>query len=124
MNLLNETLSDLQDNNKTEKDVLWVGCKDFKTTWENFKEVADVDYDSGYGAPKVAEDLIIMGNTFWLERHEYDGSEWWEYKDKDISEPTKIQYIKAVTVNQAEDLGFDVSCGWESLAKINGIENN
>jgi len=49
--------------------------------WENFKEVANVEYDSGFGSPQVAEDLIIMGSDFWLERHEYDGSEWWEYKN-------------------------------------------
>ena len=57
--------------------------------WENFKEVANVEYDSGFGSPQVAEDLIIMGSDFWLERHEYDGSEWWEYKNKELFEPTE-----------------------------------
>lgn len=124
MNLLKETLEEFAQNNKTENDIIWVGCEDFKTTWENFKEVADIEYDNGFGSPKVAEDLIIMGNDFWLERHEYDGSEWWEYKSKDIHEPKKEMRIKAVTVNQADELGYDVSCGWESLARINGLEND
>jgi hypothetical protein len=26
--------------------------------------------------------LEIVGDDWWLERHEYDGAEWWEYKTK------------------------------------------
>lgn len=37
-------------------------------------------YDSGYGIQEVFGYIIFKDNT-WLERHEYDGSEWWEYKD-------------------------------------------
>lgn len=25
-------------------------------------------------------DLLVVGNNWWLERHNYDGSEWWEFK--------------------------------------------
>jgi hypothetical protein len=25
--------------------------------------------------------LQLVGETFWIERAEYDGSEWWEYKE-------------------------------------------
>lgn len=28
--------------------------------------------------------------------------------------------LKALTVNQADELGFDISCGWETLKRING----
>ena len=28
--------------------------------------------------------------------------------------------LKALTVNQAYKLDFDVSCGWETLKRING----
>lgn len=121
MNLLKETLSKLEKNGKSKNDVLWVGCSDFKTTWENFEAISNTEYDSGYGAPEVAEDLIVMGKDFWLERHEYDGSEWWEFKSKDILEPTEMRAIDAVTIGQATKLGRGVSCGWESLASINGI---
>jgi hypothetical protein len=31
--------------------------------------------------------------------------------------------IKALTVNQADDLGYDVSCGWENLLSINGVSS-
>lgn len=23
---------------------------------------------------------MVVGDDWWLERHEYDGSEWWEFK--------------------------------------------
>ena len=78
-NLLKETLELLESNNKKETDVKWVGTSTHKTTWEDFKKNADVDYDSGYGSSKVAQDLLVVGENWWLERGEYDGSEWWEH---------------------------------------------
>lgn len=80
MNLLNETLEILKENNLEPKDVLWVGNSEVKTDWDNFAKIADVNYDSGFGAQEVATDLLIVGQNWWLERHEYDGSEWWEFK--------------------------------------------
>ena len=120
-NLLKETIEVLRDNGRSEKDVLWVGTKTHKITWENFKEIADVEYSSGFGAPEVAQDLIISGNGFWMDRGEYDGSEWWNFNEP-ISEPTETLEIKALTVGQAGSLGFQVSCGWEDLLTINGIK--
>lgn len=112
----------LKEHGKTEKDVLWVGCPFFKTSWDNFADVANVEYDARSGAPEVAEDLIVMGDTFWLERHEYDGSEWWEYKSKDILDPNEFQTIDAITVDQANALGREVGCGWASLGEMNGFD--
>lgn len=80
MTLLEETIKKLKDNNKTEKDVLWVGCPKFKTTWENFQIITNIEYDNDYGCREIASDLLIVGKDFWLERHECDGSEWWEFK--------------------------------------------
>lgn len=79
-NLLQETISILKENGKTLGDVLWIGCKSFKISKEKFIELADKDYYSGYGIENVAEDLLVVGDDFWLERHSYDGSEWWEFK--------------------------------------------
>ena len=121
-NLLKETLEILKRNNKTENDVKWVGTTTHKTTWKDFKKNADVDYDSGYGSPKVAQDLLVVGENWWLERDEYDGSEWWDYKDLP-KEPTETIELKALTVNQADGLGFDVSCGWENLLTINEVSS-
>ena len=80
-NLLKETIENLETNGKLTTDVLWVGNKDIYTTWEDFASKANFDYDNGYGGNKIASDLKIVGKDFWLERAEYDGSEWWEYKE-------------------------------------------
>lgn len=56
---------------------------DFKITKENFEKVAKkTNYDSGYGSVNVATDLVVVGKNWWLERGEYDGSEWWDYKER------------------------------------------
>lgn len=89
-NFLEETIECLHDNGKTEADVLWVGRNYisypsreriiYKNTWEHFCSKANFEYDDGFGGAEIAEDLIVVGKDFWLERHEYDGSEWWEFK--------------------------------------------
>lgn len=122
-NLLKETLDVLEQINKKETDVKWVGTKTHKTTWEDFKKIADVVYDDGFGSAEVAQDLLVVGKNWWLERGEYDGSEWWDYKEFP-KEPTKIIKLRALTVDQAIELGCPISCGWESLLRINGLSNN
>ena len=96
MNLLNETLEILKENNLEPKDVLWVGNLEVKTDWENFAKIADVNYDSGFGGQEVATDLIVVGQNWWLERHEYDGSEWWEFKQLPKEPETKVTLYRAV----------------------------
>lgn len=58
-NLLIETLEELAGNDKNEADVKWVGSYTHKTTWEDFKKIADVDYDCGLGPTNVARDLSL-----------------------------------------------------------------
>lgn len=119
-NLLEETIEILKEHNLKLDDIVWIGCENFYVSLEGFKKLSDTKYDSGYGSPKVAEDLIIVGKNWWLERHEYDGSEWWEFK-KIPPKPNVKKKLKALTIKQAEELGFGVSCGWENLSKINGF---
>jgi hypothetical protein len=82
----------LKENGKKESDVLWVG-RDYikgygetrehiayKSSWEDFCSKANFRYDAGFGGNEIPMDLIVVGKDFWLERHEYDGSEWWEFK--------------------------------------------
>jgi hypothetical protein len=82
MNLLKETMSIL--NRKLERiNVRWVGSKGGKyaITWEEFcKQAKDFEYDNGFGSNEVPEDLVVVGADWWLERVEYDGSEWWSFK--------------------------------------------
>ena len=89
-NLLIETISCLNEHGRETSDVLWVGRNYYKweekerviykSTWDDFREKANFRYDSGYGCAEIPSDLIVVGRDFWLERHEYDGSEWWEFK--------------------------------------------
>lgn len=82
MNLLEETLEKLELNGKTELDVKWVGNENYYFNWEEFKIIAkNTDYDSRHGEAEVAVDLIVVGDDFWLERNEYYGDEWWEFKE-------------------------------------------
>lgn len=61
-NLLKETKLVLKENGKTIKDIVAVQGNDFGISVEDFLKLADTEYDNGYGAQKVAEDLIIIGN--------------------------------------------------------------
>lgn len=82
-NLLEETLKVLADNGKTPDDVEWVGSVSFGWfSWDDFAGLANKTYNSGFGGQEVASDLVVAGKNWWLERHDYDGSEWWEYKEQ------------------------------------------
>lgn len=83
-NLLKETTSVLTEHGKTLGDIEWIGSDDGYITLETFTKLADVEYDAGYGAAEVAQDLVIVGKDFYMVRGEYDGSEWWEYNSMDL----------------------------------------
>lgn len=108
MNLKQETLDVLERHNKKIEDILWIGGDDFTISIDDFFRKADREYDKGYGSQKVATDLKIVGDDWWLERHEYDGSEWWEFKTKPVK-PSKEEKIHTVFCG----LG-----GWCSLKEI------
>lgn len=92
-NLLEETLEILHENGNTFDDVLFIQGDDFEITKDNFEEVAKkTDYDDGYGAQHVATDIVLVGKDWWIERYEYDGSEWWEYKSIP-TEKDKVEHI-------------------------------
>ena len=82
MNLLQETMNALKENGKTPADVRWVGRASIsaKCSWDDFPKQADFEYNNGYGWPEIPKDLVVVGDNWWLERAEYDGSEWWEFK--------------------------------------------
>lgn len=122
-NLLDETKDILANNHKTINDIKWVGNDKFYFDINEFIKVANVEYDDSYGAPEVAQDLLVVGDNWWLERHEYDGSEWWEYK-KNPTKPNRKIELKALTIDQAKSLEFDVSVGWENLRELNNIKDD
>lgn len=94
-NLKNETIQILHEHNKTPKDVRWVGCYSYRIPTDDFWKLADKEYDDGYGSAEVASDLLVVGDDWWLERGEYDGSEWWEFKQMP-SCPTEQKTVKRI----------------------------
>ena len=56
--------------------------------YAEFLRELDFTYDSGYGGQKLFGTVWLQNNA-WLERGEYDGSEWWEYKSFPIV-PTEL----------------------------------
>lgn len=80
-NLLRETEEVLLEHGKLMSDIVFVSGNGHEIPLDNFIEAAkSYDYDSGFGGEEVPLDLLIVGKDWWIERHEYDGSEWWEYK--------------------------------------------
>lgn len=106
MNLLQETLDVLEKNGVDQSQVLycailgpdsfWQEQEPFYFSWQEFKELADFDYDNGFGGHEVNSKLVVVGNNWWLERGEYDGSEWWEFKTLP-EKPLKYQKPKTLT---------------------------
>lgn len=81
MNLLNETLDDITRSGHTIKDIVFIGSEEsgHSCTWDEFHELADFEYDAGYGAAHVALDLrIVFSDGQQMTRGEYDGQEWWQ----------------------------------------------
>jgi hypothetical protein len=48
--------------------------------YEEFLHKLDFEYDSGYGGQELYGTVWLMEEGTWLERGEYDGSEWWNYQ--------------------------------------------
>ena len=82
-NLYRETLKCLRENGKKEEDVLWIGMTEalILEGWRGMAELFGFEYDEGYGGIEINDGLMVVGDSWWLERHEYDGAEWWEYKE-------------------------------------------
>jgi hypothetical protein len=80
INLLKETLDELLENGKSPEDVRWVGGSGYATDWAGFAALADFKYCNGFGTAYIASDLCVVGDNWWLERSEYDGSEGWDFK--------------------------------------------
>ena len=80
-NFREETLQVLYKHGLEWNDVLWAGTENYTVPLDVLYKTMDFIYDNGYGSQEIAHDLIIVGANWWLERHEYDGSEWWEFKE-------------------------------------------
>lgn len=99
MNLLEETLETLKDLKKEESDVIAVINQEKSFSWEQFKSIAGIEYSSGFGSQEINQWLQIVGNNWWLERNEYDGSEWWILKEYPIIPPIGNPTMKDIVVD-------------------------
>lgn len=50
-----------------------------KDEMTKFFECLDYEYDSGYGGQEL-EGIVWLVDGTWLDRGEYDGSEWWNHQ--------------------------------------------
>lgn len=90
MNLLQETLNVLKENGKNENDIEYVMWRNTFSKWEDweivymsfaeFKTISNKEYSNWFWGQEVQDELKIVWKDFWIERHEYDWSEWWEFK--------------------------------------------
>ena len=89
MNLWKETVAKLEKHGKTVADIKFV--QTYRGRIKNFEELAKkIDYDDGYGGQQIEPSLVIVGDDWWLERAEYDGAEWFEFK----KQPTALDFVE------------------------------
>lgn len=119
MNLLKETMEAIESSGHNESDIVFIGSErtGHECSWEEFCKLADIEYDEGYGAVEVAQDLVIVfsdGQKLW--RSEYDGSEWWEHSTPFVRPETSLP-IKSLVVPKNR-------IGWMILDEINKAPND
>jgi len=51
------------------------------TEYEKFLEKLNFEYDNGYGSQELSGTIWLSEDNTWYERGEYDGSEWWAYRE-------------------------------------------
>lgn len=118
MNLLQETIELLETNGKSIEDIKWVGSYEYEITLDDFLRLADFEYYTGYkgGGNEVANDLLVVGVDWWLERWEFDGSEGWTYKERIERPKTKIN-VTCLMASQSTSRNF-----WPNLRELNNLK--
>ena len=103
VNLKEEIICDLEHIGKNINDIDFISVYDkeqyVSLDIEEFFKIADkTNYNNMYGPAEINLDILIMfkGGTHWLERREYDGSEW--FQERKVYKPS----IKATNL---ESLG-------------------
>lgn len=90
-NLYLETKEKLEELDFTWDSIKYISVKD--SDWKDDAKLYEIkiddfikfaksyNYDEGFGGAEVNKTLrIVFYDDSFLERGEYDGSEWWEYK--------------------------------------------
>jgi hypothetical protein len=113
-NLLKETQEAIWASGHTIDQITFIGSEGtgHRCTWDDFCVLADREYDSGYGSPQVAVDLVIVfrdGQKLW--RALCNGAEWWEFSNP-FTMPEK-------NLPLAELFATEDRVGWRYLAELN-----
>ena len=122
MNLLKETKQKLNMLGKNLEDIEWFGSPayGYSDDISLFKNLSNIDYDDGFGAQEVAKDLVIVGKDFWLDRKEYDGSEWYEeHSSFTIPKKPKKKFIFKRLILPDDYEKYELSRGWNDLETLN-----
>ena len=115
MNLYDETIETLENHDKTIADIEYIGTLRTKINTNKALELMKkTNYDSGYGRQEIACNLMIKGADFIMTRGEYDGSEWWVYRQTNPSLPQVESDVKSFKTN---DIWYNC------LEEINGLED-
>jgi hypothetical protein len=101
VNLLEETLEKLTRCGLTTADVRWVGWSNGwqVVDWPTFAALANREYDNQTGKPEIHHQLVIVGDSWWLEREmmlvedeegeQHQQEEWIHHA---LPEPLKREY--------------------------------
>lgn len=100
INLWEETLEVLKKYNKTFDDVEYIITNSYIMPKDMYSKISNVTYNNGYGLPVVNTSLKLCGKDWWLERGEYDGSEWFDFKTM----PQKLNLTIIQDIDFAEDV--------------------
>ena len=77
------------DGNSKYKKLFELKTNHTENDFNSFLELLNFDYDSGFGGQELFG-YIWFEDGSWMERSEYDGSEWWDYK-KVSNIPNKLK---------------------------------
>lgn len=85
VNLLEKATEVLHKNDRRWEDVR--SLQDLDGEYALFgldaiQHVLDVCHESGYGTQEIANDLVIVGDGWWMDRRCYDGAEWWAFNEQ------------------------------------------
>lgn len=77
--VLAATITIFQNYRKNVKEFL-LKQNHSQNDWLHFLEQLNFEYDDGYGLQELFGTVWLDYGT-WLERGEYDGSEWWAHRE-------------------------------------------
>lgn len=99
INAQQELLQVLKSIEKNQSDISWmlVYTQSYSDISEAFTTIDDLGftYDNGYGSQELFG-IVYFNDGTWLERGEYDGSEWWEH----ITTPTLEQWKERYNIEK------------------------